>query len=83
MRFAFVGTRNGKPVVNWSFTLIVGFLTAVGAVGLSFLIGGILPESAITDTLCNLLPLTLPIIIFIPLLVRGLTTPPDQLPKLD
>ena len=82
MRFAFVGTRNGKPAVNWSFTLIAGLLSAVIGTALAFFIGAIAPESAILETLTNLLPLILPIIFVIPV-ICGLKTPPDQLPKLD
>jgi uncharacterized Tic20 family protein len=83
MKFAFVGLRQGKRRVNFAFVLLVGVLSAAIATGLSFLIAAVLPESTITTTLTNLLPLVLPVFIVMPPLLRGLTVSADQLPNLD
>ena len=83
MRFSFVGTRKGKPAVNLSFTLIVGFLSAVICTGIALLIGVVAPESAIVDTVGWAVSFLPPLLIVMMGVLRGLKTPPDQLPKLD
>ncbi len=83
MRLSFVGTRDGKPAVNVSFTLIAGFLIAVICTGIALLIGAVAPESSIVDTVGWAVSFLPPILIVTMGVLRGLKTPPDQLPKLD
>ncbi len=86
MKLVFVGTRNGKPVVNFSFTAIVAFLSCVVGVGLAFLFEAIAPEWPILAnnmmTIGFMISLTPPLVI-LGFVLQGLRAPPDQLAKLD
>ena len=73
MKLAFVHVRDGKRTVNLAVVLLIGVLSAAIGTGLSFLLAALLPASTATTTFTNLLPLLFPIVVVMPLLIRGLS----------
>ena len=82
MRFAFVGTRNGKPTVNWSFASVAAVLLVAVSTGIALLLGAIAPDWPMISTIGWAISLT-PLMIVTAGVLRSLNTPADQLPKLD
>ena len=83
MRFTFVGTRNGKPTINWSFALPAALLLCLVCTGAALLLGAIAPDLSIIRTIGWAVSTLIPLMILMFIVLRGLNTPPDQLPKLD
>ncbi len=83
MRLAFVGTRNGKPTINWSFAMIAAVLLCAVCTGVALLLGALIPDMPMARTIGGVISTLIPLTILMASVVRGLNTPPDQLPKLD
>ena len=83
MKFVFVGTRNGKPTVNLLVALPVAVLLVAGCVGLSFLLGALVPDMPNKATIGFAISTLVPSVIIVLSVVRGLNTSPNELPKLD
>ena len=83
MRFVFVGTRDGKPTINWSFALVAAVLLVAFCTGISLLLGTLAPDVPIVGTIGWAISTLIPLMVCMAGVLRGLNTPPDQLPKLD
>jgi hypothetical protein len=83
MKFVFVGTRNGKPTINWPFALVAAVFLAVVCTCISLLLGALAPDVPLVGSIGWAISTLVPIMICMAGVLRGLNTPPDQLPKLD
>ena len=86
MKLVLVGTRNGKPVVNFSFAAIFMFLSCIFGVGMAFLFEAVAPEWPVLvnnmGTIGFMLSLAPPLVVS-GLVLQGLRAPPSQMTKLD